>query len=143
MTNGSLIKDSYTCIKQPLKIDKAKILMTNGILMKVESIAESSKGSILQYFWPALSNNWSWKPIFWSFWEWLFYTGFTVHVIMWDTYNSSSTKFPSVKLWIICHSSFNLKLVLGAQKNSVIVMVLLCTYNICFALEIRISSTSI
>ena len=30
--------------------------MTNGSLMKVESIAECSKGSILQYFWPALSN---------------------------------------------------------------------------------------
>ena len=32
--------------------------MTNGSLMKVTSIA---KGSILQYFWPALSDNWSWK----------------------------------------------------------------------------------
>ena len=32
------------------KIDKTKILMTNGCLMKVESIAECSKGSILQYF---------------------------------------------------------------------------------------------
>ena len=34
--------------------------------MKVESIAE---WSILQYFWPALRDNWSWKPIFGStFW---------------------------------------------------------------------------
>ena len=32
------------------KIDKTKILMKNGSLMKVESIAECSKGSILQYF---------------------------------------------------------------------------------------------
>ena len=39
------------------------ILMTNGSLMKVKSIAECSKGSILQYFWPALSDNRSWKPI--------------------------------------------------------------------------------
>ena len=38
--------------------------MTNGSLMKVESIAECSPWSILQYFWPALSNNWLWKPIF-------------------------------------------------------------------------------
>ena len=30
--------------------------MTNGSLMKVESIAECSPWSILQYFWPALSN---------------------------------------------------------------------------------------
>ena len=34
------------------KIDKTTILMTNGSLMKVESI--------LQYFWPALSDNRSW-----------------------------------------------------------------------------------
>ena len=32
--------------------------------MKVESITECSIWSILQYFWAALSNNWSWKPIF-------------------------------------------------------------------------------
>ena len=37
--------------------------MTNGSLMKVESIAECSKGSILQYFWPSLKDNWSWKLI--------------------------------------------------------------------------------
>ena len=37
--------------------------MTNGSLMKVESIAECSKGSILLYFRPALSDNRSWKPI--------------------------------------------------------------------------------
>ena len=43
--------------------------------MKVESIAECS--SILQYFWPALSDNNSWKPIL-GLLEWLFYTGFTV-----------------------------------------------------------------
>ena len=38
--------------------------MTNGSLMKVKSIVECSPWSILQYFWSALSNNWSWKPIF-------------------------------------------------------------------------------
>ena len=43
---------------------KTKILMTNGSLMKVKSIAECSKGSILQYFLPALRDNWSRKPIF-------------------------------------------------------------------------------
>ena len=37
--------------------------MTNGVLMKVESIAECSPWSILQYFWPAFSDNWSWKPM--------------------------------------------------------------------------------
>ena len=39
------------------KIDKTKILMTYGSLMKVESIAECSPWSILQYFGPALSDN--------------------------------------------------------------------------------------
>ena len=53
--------------------------MTNGGLMKVESIAECSKESILQYFWPALSDNWSLK-FFLDFWEWPFYTGFTVYM---------------------------------------------------------------
>ena len=38
------------------KIDKTKILMTNGNLMQVKSIAECSDRSILQYFWPALSD---------------------------------------------------------------------------------------
>ena len=32
------------------KIDKTNILMANGSLMKVKSIAQCSKGSILQYF---------------------------------------------------------------------------------------------
>ena len=34
---------SKTCLKLLLKIDKTKILLTNGNLMKVESIAEQSK----------------------------------------------------------------------------------------------------
>ena len=46
-----------------LKTEKTKVLKTNGNLMKVESIAESSPWSTLQYFWPALSDIWFWKPI--------------------------------------------------------------------------------
>ena len=38
--------------------------MTNDSLMKVESIAECSPWSILQYIWPALSDSWSWKTNF-------------------------------------------------------------------------------
>ena len=37
--------------------------MANGSLMKVESISECSPWSILQYFWPALSDNQTWKTI--------------------------------------------------------------------------------
>ena len=43
------------------KIDKTKIWMTNSSLMKGESIA---KCSTWQYFWPAISDNWDWKPNF-------------------------------------------------------------------------------
>ena len=56
--------DSQIGVKRPSKIDKTKILMTAGSLMRVESIAEiveCSLWSILQYFWPALSDNRSWK----------------------------------------------------------------------------------
>ena len=45
--------------RMPLKNRQNKDLndKINGSLMKVESIAECSKGSILQYFRPALSDN--------------------------------------------------------------------------------------
>ena len=41
---------SKTFLKQPLKKDKSKILIANGSVMKVKSIAECSPWSILQYF---------------------------------------------------------------------------------------------
>ena len=55
----------FTCTVKPVlrgysKIGKTKIFMTNGSLMKVESIVE--------YFWPTLSENRSWKTIWSSFW---------------------------------------------------------------------------
>ena len=55
------------CKTTTQKIDKTKILMTNVSIMQVKSIAECFQGSILQYFWPALSDDWSWKPIFGQF----------------------------------------------------------------------------
>ena len=51
------------------------------VAMKVEIIAECSHCNILQYFWPALSNNLSWKPIFGILFEWQLNTGFTVSPI--------------------------------------------------------------
>ena len=62
-----------------LKINKTKVLMENGSLMKVESIAECPLWSIMQYVWPALSDNRCWKPIFDVLFEWLLKTGFTVN----------------------------------------------------------------
>ena len=46
--------------------------------MKVKSIAECSSWSILQYFWPALSDNQSWKPNFGLRFGWPLKAGFTV-----------------------------------------------------------------
>ena len=49
----TVLNDSYTLkpvLNDHSKIDKTKILMTNGYLMKVKSIAECSLWSILQYF---------------------------------------------------------------------------------------------
>ena len=45
------IKDTVKpALSGHLKIDKTKVLMENGSLMKVKSIAECSLCSILQYF---------------------------------------------------------------------------------------------
>ena len=41
---------SKTCLKWPLKIDKTNVLMTNGSLMKVESIAECFLGAFCNTF---------------------------------------------------------------------------------------------
>ena len=61
--------------------------MTNGGLMKVKSNAEYSTWRILQYFWPALSDNWSWKSIFGILFEWLLKTGFTVFNLIFEEKN--------------------------------------------------------
>ena len=70
----------YSKICLNSKIDKIKILRTDGSLMKGESIAECSPWSILQYFWPALMDNRSWKPIFGLLFECPLKAGVTVHL---------------------------------------------------------------
>ena len=50
MSFKKIVLYSKTCVKLPLKKDKTKVLMT--------------KGSLMQYFWPALSDDLSYKPIF-------------------------------------------------------------------------------
>ena len=52
MKNGITVKP---VLSSHSKIDKTKILMTNGSLMKVESIAECSPWSILHTFDPHLA----------------------------------------------------------------------------------------
>ena len=55
------------------KIDKTKDLMTDYGLMQVKSIAECSKGSILQYFRPSLSYYFSLRSLFCLFLSGQFY----------------------------------------------------------------------
>ena len=50
---------SKTCVKQPLENRQNKDLND-----KWQPNEGQKYWSILQYFWPALSYNWSWKPIF-------------------------------------------------------------------------------
>ena len=45
-----IIMYSKTCLKGHCKIEKTKILMTKGNLLKVQRIAKCSPWSILQYF---------------------------------------------------------------------------------------------
>ena len=58
----------YPVLSGHWKIDKIKVLKTGVSLMQIKIIAECSLWSILQYFQPAVSYNWSWKPILVSFW---------------------------------------------------------------------------
>ena len=80
--------------------------MPTGSLMKVESIAECSLWSILQYFWPALSDNGSWKLFFG-----LFESGHFTQVLLYcellecvlpeyyTTYMKISSPCTSLKSW--------------------------------------------
>ena len=65
---------SKTCLKWPLKKDQKLVLKNDNRLMQVESIAECSKGSILQYFQPSLS----YHLFVFSIFERPLKTGFTV-----------------------------------------------------------------
>ena len=76
-----------TCLKWSLKNRQTKILMTNGSLMKVESIAECSTWSILQYFWPAFL-----KTNFGLRFEWPLRTGSAV----WDNTKISCAGPPKI-----------------------------------------------
>ena len=56
---------SKTCLKWPVKKEDQKLVFkTNYRLMQVKSIAECSRGSILQYFQPSLSYHSSSRPLF-------------------------------------------------------------------------------
>ena len=80
MLNEKQCGYSKTCLKRPLK-KKTKICFQDRLLpiMQVKSIAECSKGSILQYSRPSLSYHMSLRSLFFlSIFEWTLKTGFTV-----------------------------------------------------------------
>ena len=83
--------------------------------MQVKSIAECSKGSNLQYLWPSFSYHLSLRSLFCLFYEWPFYTNFTVVASQTKYLTSMDSFFRSLKgvytcqnttlLAITCHSS--------------------------------------
>ena len=106
------LRYSTTCLKRPLK-NKTKILMTNGSLMQVKSIAESSKRSILQYFWPALSDKLSWKPNFG-----LFESGHFIQVLLYFATHlvfNKEWRFYTTKH---AHTENNLMYIYGLYRGS-------------------------
>ena len=61
----SYYKYSKTCLKRPLRKKRPKLVFkTDYRWMQVKSIAECSKGSILQYFQPSLSYHLSLRSLF-------------------------------------------------------------------------------
>ena len=60
---------SKTGVKRPLSKRPKMVFKTDYCLMQVKSIAECSKGSILQYFRPSLSYQLSLRPLFCLFWS--------------------------------------------------------------------------
>ena len=115
--SNSVATNDWSKVKPVLnghsKIDKTKVLMTNG-LMKVKSIAECSPWCILQYFWPALSHNRSWKPIFV-----FFLSGRLRQVLLYLKYLLVSLKMfhrnSNVQHWLCCDGT---KPVLGASYKA-------------------------
>ena len=99
------------------KMDKTKIFMTNDSLMKVKSIAECSYWRILQYFWPALNDNWSWKTIF-SLFESGRFRRVLLYCIFWTCLNNEHH-------WIRSVLSENVVLIRGTYMSAHILLNLL------------------
>ena len=94
---------SITSLKQPhSKKGQKWVFKTNYRLMQVKSIAECSKGSILQYMWPALSYHMALRPFLYIF-EWPLKTGFTVF--------KNYFSYFSTKIYVM-----------GTQKNCLIII---------------------
>ena len=85
--------------------------------------------SILQYFWPALSNNRHWKPIFNLIFEWPLKTCFTVHLSR-DIWFPTMWHFDKCSLrlaWTAFSYALKLQLMFGQKLNSHIIFKRLAT----------------
>ena len=80
------ISESYskTCVKGHFQKDHKLVFKTNYGLMQVKSIAECSKGSILQYFQPSLSYHLSLRSLFC-----LFLSGHFTQVLLYRYYKGT------------------------------------------------------
>ena len=77
---------SKTYLERPLKRRPKIGFQDQLLLMQVKSIAECSKGSILQYFLPSLKLPFIFKTFVLSFFEWPLKTGFTVLLKLWNDF---------------------------------------------------------
>ena len=97
------------------KIDKTKVLKTNGSLMKVKSIAECSLGAFCNTFGLHKAII-SLENLFRSFLEWLFYTDFTGYMYIMINMVSHFI-FNSPVTVTTCHRSCQLHLMIKIQVS--------------------------
>ena len=86
----------YSTAKRTLSKIQKMAFQDNYRLMQVISIAECSKGNILQYFRPSISYQLSLRPFILFIFELSFYLGFTVFRLTHDTMkNRHRTRTPT------------------------------------------------
>ena len=100
--------------------------------MQVKTIAECSKGSVLQYFRPLLSFHLLFRSLFMSNFEWSFYTGFTVYIGIFSI--SRGTKV--VKMLTLAPERYTAGFCMVAK------VILWCIWNHCIADPIDLHNAS-
>ena len=105
--DGDNVKYSKTCLNSHSQKDLNLFFKTNYCLMQVNSIAECSKGSILQYFRPSLSYLW-----------WFVIKIFVL--LMWVSILVLFKKFTVLQLlfWLKDHNNWNDHLVTDDWSNT-------------------------
>ena len=88
---------SKTCLKGSLSKRPKLVFKTKYRLMQVESIAECSKGSILQYFRPSLSCHLSLRSLFC-----LFLSGHFTLILLHRSHDNKTIIFVPLEIRIAC-----------------------------------------